>query len=90
MTLSDKIAIAPVLHDKCDKKLLGEKFTCEIKTEVLECALTSCGGEKFECDCNVYEYVSYWNKLFLYFCPKLQLIISAHFFTISMSQLVDG
>ena len=46
-----------MVHDKCDVQLLDEFFECEMNGEVLECALDKCAGEKFKCDCNVYEYV---------------------------------
>ena len=60
MDVADKISVPPVLHDKCDVKLLDESLTCEMNAEVLECALSKCAKEKFRCDCNVYEYVFYF------------------------------
>ena len=55
--MSDNIAVPPVIHDKCDVQLLDESVVCEMNAEVLECALNKCTGDKFICDCNVYEYV---------------------------------
>ena len=55
--ISDDIAVPPVVHDKCDVSLLDVSVACELKDSALECALSDCGGEKFKCDCNVYEFV---------------------------------
>ena len=57
VNVTSDFEVPSVLHDKCDVKLLNFSVTCEINGENLECALSKCNGEKFKCDCNVYEYV---------------------------------
>ena len=53
-----------MIHDKCDVQLLDESVVCGMNgdehAKFLECALNKCAGDKYKCDCNVYEYV--WDK----------------------------
>ena len=60
MKISDDIAVPPVVHDKCDLSLLDVSVSCKMKDNVLECASSDCGGENFECDCNIYEFVYFF------------------------------
>ena len=57
VNITSKFKVPPVLHNKCDVKLLDISVSCKMQGDILECALSDCDGEKFKCDCNVYEYV---------------------------------
>ena len=52
-------AFAPVeIHDKCDPSELTDidLMKCGMKGVSMECSITSCGEEKFRCDCNDHSY----------------------------------
>ena len=51
--VSEKAFAPGEVHDKCDKTELTDLYMkCQMKNTSLECSSTSCGGEKFRCNCN--------------------------------------
>ena len=55
--VSEKAFAPGEVHDKCDKtELTGLYMECRMKNTSMECSSTSCGGEKFRCNCNVKSY----------------------------------
>ena len=51
-------AFAPSeVHDKCDQNELKDPhLECEMQGISMECSASSCGEEKFRCNCNVNSY----------------------------------
>ena len=55
--VSEKAFAPREVHDKCNKKEFNYLYLkCQMKKTNMECSSTSCGGEKFICDCNVKSY----------------------------------
>ena len=53
--VSEKAFAPAEIHDKCDKTELTDLYMkCQMKNTSMECSSTSCGGEKFRCNCNVH------------------------------------
>lgn len=55
--VSEKAFSPGEVHDKCDTTELTDLYMkCQMKNTSMECSSTSCGGEKFRCNCNVHRY----------------------------------
>ena len=68
VNVSDDFWAPSITHDKCDTTELDSLIKCDMNDGVLQCSMTSCGGEKYSCDCNVYDE---W----LAFDPVFQIFI---------------
>ena len=97
MNVSDTFWAPKKTHEKCDVSELNDMLDCRMSDLVLECSKTSCGGQKFTCDCNVYDewWASDCVRLIFWFLGRefvfsMRLNVNGYYSTKSLAQWMSS